>query len=93
MAFSWSRVADLTQRSVSIGLFGLTLVSLGVLSKGGYDSVQRRKMRKATESAEQNSTSATESSQQQQVEFLNMVLLRVILLISQVSNSNSAPHQ
>lgn len=52
---AWSRVADMTQRSVSFALFGLTLVSLGVLAKGGYDVMQRKKSRDAKLLEEQKS--------------------------------------
>lgn len=45
MAISWSRVADMTQRTVSLALSGLTLVGLAVLARGGYGVLQRKKQR------------------------------------------------
>ena len=52
MAISWSRVADFTQRSLAVMLFGLTLYGTSVLARGGYGVVQRRKQRKALEAGE-----------------------------------------
>ena len=43
MAIPWSRMADMTQRSVSLALSFLTLVGVGVLIRGGYKVVQRKK--------------------------------------------------
>lgn len=45
MAISWSRVADMSQRGVSLMLSGLTLVGLGVLANGGYGVYKRKKQR------------------------------------------------
>lgn len=55
MALFWSRVADMTQRTVSVALFGLTLLGLGVLAKGGYDVMERKKERDARKLMEQQS--------------------------------------
>ena len=49
MAISWSRVADMTQRSVSLALSGLTLLGLAVLAHGGYGVLQRKNQRAALE--------------------------------------------
>lgn len=49
MAISWSRVADMTQRTVSLALSGLTLVGLAVLARGGYGVLQRKNQRAALE--------------------------------------------
>ena len=45
MAISWSRVADMAQRSLSLALSGLTLVGVAILARGGYDIMQRKKNR------------------------------------------------
>lgn len=47
MAIPWSRVADMTQRTVSLALSGLTLVGLAVLARGGYGVMQRKKNRES----------------------------------------------
>lgn len=45
MAISWSRVADMAQRSLSLVLSGLTLVGVAILARGGYGIMQRKKNR------------------------------------------------
>ena len=47
MAPLWGRIADYSQRGISILLFGLTVVGTLLLAQGGYGVVQRRKQRKA----------------------------------------------
>lgn len=50
---SWSRIADRAQQTVSLSLFGLTMIGLVMLGRGGYGIIQRRKERKALEATEQ----------------------------------------
>lgn len=44
-----SRLADYSQRLVSVGLFGLTVYGLVVLTKGGKGVWDRRRNRKLAE--------------------------------------------
>ena len=44
---AWGRVADYTQRTMSVLLFGLTVYGLVILTRGGIDVLKRHKQRKA----------------------------------------------
>ena len=46
---NWSRLADLTQRTFSVALLGLTVYGIAVLANGGYGVMQKRKQAKALE--------------------------------------------
>lgn len=55
---AWSRLADYTQRTLSVMLLGLTIYGGVVLANGGYGVVQRRKQQKVLEDTAEKAKSS-----------------------------------
>ncbi len=63
MAFFWSRLADISHRSITLVLMGLTVVGLTMVTQGGYGVLQRKKERKKRKALEQAASNATQTQQ------------------------------
>lgn len=50
---AWTRIADYSQRTVSILLFGLTIYGLSIMVRGGHGVLKRRKERQLLNSEQQ----------------------------------------
>lgn len=50
----WSKVADYSQRAVSISLWGLTVYGLYMIGKGGVRAWNRKKAKEITEENSQD---------------------------------------
>ena len=57
----WSKVADFTQRGISLALFGLSAYALLILGHGAYGSIQRRRQRLAEGKQDQSLVAAPET--------------------------------
>ena len=59
MAFSWGRVADLSHRSITLVLMGMTFIGVTMVGQGGYGVLQRKKERER-KALQQKETDATQ---------------------------------
>lgn len=85
MAISWSRVAELGQKSTTLVLMGMTVVGVTMVAQGGYGVVQRKKERERKSKQE----ATTDASQTQQVHHTIIDQSILYTCVLQVNTSES----